>query len=133
MSDLDRALAWAREILSGNFDPNDGNSPPDEDDLCRALLAEHERANDEETINRGWMEATAIVADQLTEATQRAEANAADARRWRVWRTQRPHPWGETPEGEPGWMTPEQMDAAADALAERSEDARADQQEATHE
>ena len=97
MSDLDRELAWARQVLSGQFDPHDGNSPPDEYDLCRALLAEHERA----------------------------EANAADARRWRAVRVLpvlRDFLFGafKLPDRVLSWF-PKNVNAAADALADQQE------------
>ena len=99
MSDLDRALAWARQVLSGQFDPHDGNSPPDEYDLWRALLAEYERA----------------------------EANAADARRWRAVRDHMKL-WVE----EDVWCIPGNSWRNHDETADAAADALADQQEAPH-
>lgn len=105
MSDLTRALAWAQRWLDGY--PTDETDETGIDAVCRALLAEHERADCAETCAANLKYEADSLASQVAAATtvieeqrkllreeeergnewKRAyEANAADARRWRAVR-----------------------------------------------
>ena len=112
MSDLERALAWAREATT---DPPDANETPLRENwriMARALLAEHERANKVEA-------RLAAVSSQET-----LDDLFADARRWRAVRDHMKL-WVE----EDVWCIPgnswrnhdETADTAADALAEEAQ------------
>lgn len=137
MTGLDRALAWARDVLA-----NADKWYPEESVIvaARVLLAEHERA-ERVTAERE------LYRNHGIRVEQQAMANAAEARRWktiagmalipieslRLYRENAPVDaarilapsiWAEFDAA---------ARAAADALAERSEDPVADKQKATHE
>lgn len=76
MSNLDRALASARVFQHETNDDETMVLPTTAAIMAKYLLAEHERANKAETVNSA----------KLDEAERRADANAADARRWRAVR-----------------------------------------------